>query len=90
MEMESIYLQHRLVRINKRLFNAYRRLGEQGLDCHEVAEKGPERPMQIDPIYQQIENILKDQKQILADIEQAVSEMPKADVTPSEGRNADP
>jgi len=79
MEMERIRLQHRLVRINKKLSYAYRRLGEQGLDCLEMAAPSAERPLPLEPIYQQIEDILKDQKRVLAEIEQMVSETPTAE-----------
>lgn len=76
MEMEKIRLQHRLLRIRKRLFDAYRRLGEQGLHYQGVEEVALERRMQIEQCYQTIEKILKDQVQVLDEIEQVVSETP--------------
>jgi hypothetical protein len=76
MEMDKIRLQHRLLRIRKRLFNAYRRLGEQGLNYQGVAEVALERCIQIEQCYQQIEKILKDHNQVLDEIEQVVSETP--------------
>ncbi len=72
-EMERIRLQHRLTRINKRLFDAYRRLGEQGIIeiekeviARAVTGEATER------IYQQIEMILQDQKEVLIEMEQAM------------------
>ncbi len=76
MAMEKIRLQHRLLRIRKRLFSAYRRLGEQGLNYQGVEEVALERRMQIEQCYQQIEKILKDRNQVLDEIEQVVSETP--------------
>ncbi len=68
MEMENIRLQHRLVRVNKKLSDAYRKLGEQGLNELGYEEK------HLEAFYQQIEDVLKDQKQVLSEIEQASSE----------------
>jgi len=84
MEMERIRLRHRMVRINKRLLHAYRRLGEQGLNDHaEGSIAGVVEPLvteeEIARMYQEIENILKDQKKVLTEIEQLVSVMMPAE-----------
>jgi len=81
MEMEKIRLRHRLARINKRLFNAYRKLGEQGIndfggvsDFEATVACGSERRQRMQLHYQQIEKILKDQKEVLTEIVQANAE----------------
>jgi len=74
-EMEKIRLQHRLLRVRKRLFDAYRRLGEQGLNYQGVEAVEVERRVQIGQISQQIENILKNQDQVLDALEQVSSEI---------------
>jgi hypothetical protein len=67
--IDTIRLQHRLSRINKKLFEAYKRLGEQGIEYFNgnfpriAAEE-------IEQIYHQIEMILEDQKRVIAEIEE--------------------
>ncbi|MBI3358197.1 MAG: hypothetical protein HY201_02105 [Nitrospirae bacterium] len=83
MELERIRLQHRLVPITKKLSNAYRRLGEQGifyLSVDSVESSAVLAGEAIDRICQQIEVILKDQEQVLNKIEQGI------DITMSEER----
>ncbi len=83
-EMEKIRLQHRLLRMRKRLFDAYRRLGEQGLNYQGVETVEAERRIQTEEIYQQIEKILNDQDQVLDEIEQTVSETTSTITTTTE------
>ena len=82
MEMTRIFLRHRLVRINKRLFHAYRKLGEQGLrSLEEAASDKISAPSQLERerICKEIETLLNDQKQIVTEIEQTIEEAKDAE-----------
>jgi hypothetical protein len=70
LEMEKIRLAHRLLRINKRLFDAYLRLGEQGISDQGGEDFSAGFRLQATAFYQQIEKIQKDKKQVLEQIEQ--------------------
>jgi hypothetical protein len=60
-EAERIHLTYRLQKIDKKLFNTYRMLGQQAVDC--ITGRAPlVLEEELQRLYQQIRQILNDRK----------------------------
>ncbi len=66
--MDTILLEHRLLRMNKHLAFSYQQLGERGL-VYLMQESPAAGSEEIERIYHQIETIMEDEKRVLAEIE---------------------
>lgn len=72
--IDTIRLQYRLTRIQKKLSFSYQQLGERGLS-YLMDETALTSSEEIEKIYHQIEMIIEDEKRVLSEIEAIKTEV---------------